>query len=176
MQLSRHFKNCPYEKPTKEYSIQNGQYVCGKCSKAIKYQSNIKRHLQICKNKVKKSLYKCPLCPRTERFKCRLEKHVKQHASQASIKNLSKLPWKIDHFQNHEIVCKGNNEGNVNDEQFTPSFVFPDNSVIEFPEIALTGSLSAPSSLPLEVENVPNDDDKLLIIFKRVDVSGCVAS
>ena len=70
MQLSRHLKNCPHEKPTKEYSIQNGQYACGKCSKKVKHQSNIKRHLQICKNKVKKSLYKCALCPRTERFKC----------------------------------------------------------------------------------------------------------
>ena len=67
MQLSRHLKNCPHEKPTKEYSIQNGQYICGKCSKAIKHQSDIKRHLQIWKEK---SLYKCPLCPRTERFKC----------------------------------------------------------------------------------------------------------
>ena len=36
MQLSRHLKNCPHEKPTKEYSIQNGQYACGKCSKKIK--------------------------------------------------------------------------------------------------------------------------------------------
>ena len=44
---------------------------------------------------------------------------------------------------------------------YTPSFAFPDNSIIEFPEIALTGSLSAPSSLPLEVENVANDDAEL---------------
>ena len=74
MQLSRHLKNCPHEKWTKEYCIQNGQYVCGKCSKAIKHQSNIKRNLQKCKNKVDKSLYKCPLYPGTERFKCWLEK------------------------------------------------------------------------------------------------------
>ena len=90
MQLSRHVKSYPHEKSTKEYSIQNGQCVCGKCYKAIKHQSNIKRHLQVCKNKVEKSLYKCALCPRTEEFKCRLEKHMKQHASQ-DIKNLSKL-------------------------------------------------------------------------------------
>ena len=90
MQLSRHVKSYPHEKSTEEYSIQNGQCVCGKCYKAIKHQSNIKRHLQVCKNKVEKSLYKCALCPRTEQFKCRLEKHMKQHASRG-IKNLSKL-------------------------------------------------------------------------------------
>ena len=27
-------------------------------------------------------MYKCPFCPTTERFKCQLEKHIKQHASQ----------------------------------------------------------------------------------------------
>ena len=163
MQLSRHFKNCPHQKPTKEYSIQNGLYVCRKCSKAIKHLSNIKRHLQIYKNKVKKSLYKCPLCPTTERFRCRLEKHIKQHASQASktCPNCHASFKRINHFQNHEIACKGNNEGNVNDEQFTPSFAFPDNSIIEFPETASTGSLPAPSSPPLEVENVTNDDAEL---------------
>ena len=42
-----------------------------------------------------------------------------------------------------------------------PSFTFPDNSIIEFPETSLTGSLSAPSSPPLEVENVTNDDAEL---------------
>ena len=163
MQLSRHLKNCPHEKPTKEYSIQNGQYICGKCSKAIKHQSNIKRHLQICKNKVEKSLCKCPLCPRTEGFKCQLEKHMKQHPSQASktCPNCHVSFKRINHFQNHEIVCKGNNEGNVTNEQFTPEFAFPDNSIIEFPETASTGSLSAPSSSPLEVENVTDDDAEL---------------
>ena len=35
MQLSRHLKNCPHEKPTKKNSFQNGHYVCRKCSKAI---------------------------------------------------------------------------------------------------------------------------------------------
>ena len=163
MQLSRYLKNWPYEKPTKEYSIQNGQYTCGKYSKKIKHQSNIKRYLQICKNKVKKSLYKCALCPRTERFKCRLENHMKQHASQASktCPNCHASFKRIDHFQNHEIVCNDNNEGNVNDEQFIVSFAFPDNSVIEFPETASTGSLSTPSSPPLEVENVTIDDTEL---------------
>ena len=119
MQLSRHLKNCPHEKPTKEYSIQNGQYICGKCSKAIKHQSDIKRHLQIWKDKDEKSLYKCPLCPRTERFKCWLEKYMKQHALQTSktCPNCHASFKRIDHFQNHQIVCKGNNEGNVNDEQ-----------------------------------------------------------
>ena len=102
---------------TKEYIIQNGQYICGKFSKATKDQRNITRHLQICKHKVEKSLYKCPLCPRTERFKCRSEKHMKQHPSQASktCPNCHASFKRINHFQNHENACKGNNEGNVND-------------------------------------------------------------
>ena len=132
MQLS-HLKNHPHEKPTEKYSIQNGQYVCRKCSNATQHLSNMKRDLQICKNKVEKSLYKCPLCPRTARFKCWLEKH-ETNASQVSktCPNCHASFKTIDHFQNHEIVCKGNNEGNINDEQFTPSFAFPDNSIIEF--------------------------------------------
>ena len=136
MQLSRHVKSYPHEKSTKEYSIQNGQCVCGKCYKAIKHQSNIKRHLQVCKNKVEKSLYKCALCPRTEQFKCRLKKHMKQHASQASkaFPNCHASSKRISHFQNHKIVCDNSNEQSMNDEQFTPSFACLDNSVIEFVE------------------------------------------
>ena len=92
-----------------------------------------------------------------------IRKNMKQHASQASktCSNYHASFRKIEHFQNHEIVCKGNNEGKVNDEQFTPSFAFPDNSVTEFPETASTGSLSAPSSPPLKPENVTNDDAEL---------------
>ena len=62
-----------------------------------------------------------------------IRKNMKQHASQASktCSNYHTSFRKIEHFQNHEIVCKGNNEGKVIDEQFTPSFAFPDNSVSE---------------------------------------------
>ena len=87
-------------------------------------------------------MYKCPLCPRIQRFKYQLEKYMKQHASQVSktYPNCHASFKRIDRFQNHEIVCKVNNERNVNDEQFTPSFTFPDNSIIDFHETASTGS------------------------------------
>ena len=100
-------------------------------------------------------MYKCALCPRTEQFKYRLKKHMKQHASQASkaFPNCHASSKRISHFQNHKIVCDNSNEQSMNDEQFTPSFACLDNSVIEFVETATTDSPSTPSS-PLEMGNV----------------------
>ena len=55
----RHMKTCPHQKPNKGYIIKDGKYICGKCSKHIKHQSNIPRHLKTCKQKVKNTSYDC---------------------------------------------------------------------------------------------------------------------
>ena len=94
-------------------------------------------------------MYKPALFPRTDRLKYRLEKHIKQHASQASkiCLNCHTSFNRVDHFQNHKIVCDNNNQRSKNDEQFTPSFAGLDNSIIEFVETATTDSpliLSSP--------------------------------
>ena len=76
---------------------------------------------------------------------------------------------RIDHFQNHKIVCDNNNESSMNDEQFTPLFACLDNLVIEFAEIATNDSLSTPSS-PLEIQNVNSDAElKDVVSHQRND-------
>ena len=119
MQLSQHQKKCSHQKPTKIYTVKDGKYVCGKCSKHIKHQSNIKRHIQTC-SKTKISSYKCSLWPKTFEFQCRLEKHLKYHSSQANktCDNCQKTFKRIDHFESHRAVCVAT----TSDIQFVPSF------------------------------------------------------
>ena len=78
----RHLKTCPHQKPNKGYIIKDGKYICGKCSKRIKHQSNIPRHLKTCKQKVKNTSHDCTFSEKTFKLPCRLKEHLAFYAKQ----------------------------------------------------------------------------------------------
>ena len=86
MKHHQHMKTYLHQQPNKGYIIKDGQYICGKCFKYIKHQSNIPRHLKTCKQKVKNTSYNCTFCEKIFKFPCCLKEHLAFHAKQTEKK------------------------------------------------------------------------------------------
>ena len=86
MKHHQHMKTYLHQQPNKGYIIKDGQYICGKCFKYIKHQSNIPRHLKTCKQKVKNTSYNCTFCEKIFKFPCCLKEHRAFHAKQTEKK------------------------------------------------------------------------------------------
>ena len=128
MQLSRHKIVCKFEKfvKKKNYESINGSFVCSKCSKTFKHQSNMTRHASNCSEKIVKE-YSCDKCPKTFRYKCRLIQHTKVHQKEELkvCSNCDKRFQRIDHFLKHKEVCS------KTDMLSVPSFVSPYDDQVE---------------------------------------------
>ena len=86
------------QKPNKGYIITDGQYICGKCCKHIKHQSNIPRHLKTCKQKVKNTSYNCTFCEKSFHVALRSTWHFMQNKLKKTFPNCKEVFKCIDHY------------------------------------------------------------------------------
>ena len=98
MKHHQHMKSYLHQQPNKGYIIKDGQYICGKCFKYIKHQSNIPRHLKTCKQKVKNTSYNCTFCEKSFHVALRSTWHFMQNKLKKTFPNCKEVFKCIDHY------------------------------------------------------------------------------
>ena len=181
MEHHQHMKTCPHQKPNKGYIIKDGKDIYGKCSKHIEHQSNIPRHLEKCKQKVKNTSYNCTFCEKTFKFPCRLKEHLTFHAkpTEKTCPNCKEVFKRIDHYRTHRITCE---EDRVSTDQFLPSFAssFSSQTVPNASESSSVQEEEMIATITEEIENdeqvVPEFTDQPTPEFSDLNIDVCYSN